>query len=65
MIAAATFSFYIAHMSFTYATAHITDYQSGFLLKVFWVFSGVLFAIGAALEYDNSIRYRRAGRKRA
>jgi hypothetical protein len=65
MIAAAAFSFYIADMWFTYATDHITDYQSGFLLEVFWVFSGVLFAIGAALEYDNSIRYRRAGRKRA
>ncbi len=65
MIAAAAFSFYIADMWFTYATDHITDYQSGFLLEVFWVFSGVLFAIGAALEYDNSIRSRRAGRKRA
>jgi len=65
MIAAAAFSFYIADMWFTYATDHITDYQSGFLLEVFWVFSGVLFAIGAALEYDNSIRSRRTGRKRA
>jgi hypothetical protein len=65
MIAAATFSFYIADMWFKYATDHIPDYQSGFLPEVFWTFSGVLFAIGAALEYDNSIRSRRGGRKRA
>lgn len=65
MIAAAAFSFYIADMWFKYATDHIADYQSGFLLEVFWVFSGVLFAIGAALEYDTSSRSRRSTRKRA
>lgn len=65
MIAAAAFSFYIADMWFKYATDHIADYQSGFLLEVFWVFSGVLFAIGAALEYDTSSRSRRGSRKRA
>lgn len=65
MIAAATFSFYIADMWFKYATDHLPDYQTGFLPEVFWTFSGVLFAIGAALEYDNSIRSRRGGRKRA
>jgi hypothetical protein len=64
MIAAAAFSFYIADMWFKYATDHIVDYQSGFLLEVFWVFSGVLFAIGAALEYDTSSRSRRGARKR-
>lgn len=65
MIAAAALSYYIADMWFNYATDHIADYQSGFLLEVFWVFSGVLFAIGAALEYDTSSRSRRGGRKRA
>lgn len=66
MIAAAAFSFYIADMWFKYATDHIPDYQSGFILEVFWVFSGVLFAVGAALEYDTSIRSNRRGaRKRA
>lgn len=65
MIAAAAFSFYIADMWFKYATDHIPDYQSGFILEVFWVFSGVLFAVGAALEYDTSSRSRRGGRKRA
>lgn len=65
MLAAATFCFYIADMWFNYATNYISDYQSGFLLEVFWVFSGVLFAIGAVLEYENSSRSRRGGRKRA
>ncbi|GAC1447969.1 MAG: hypothetical protein NVS2B14_09380 [Chamaesiphon sp.] len=65
MIAAATFSLYIADIWFKYATKNITDYQSGFLIEIFWVFSGVLFAIGAALEYDTSSRSRRSGRKRA
>jgi len=65
MIAAAALSFYIADMWFKYATDHIPDYQSGFLLEVFWIFSGVLFAIGAGLEYENSSRTRRGGRKRA
>jgi hypothetical protein len=65
MIAAAAFSFYIADMWFKYATDHIPNYQSGFLLEVFWVFSGVLFAVGAGLEYENSSRSRRGGRKRA
>ncbi len=65
MIAAAAFSFYIADMWFKYATDHIENYQSGSLLEVFWVFSGVLFAIGAALEFDNSSRSRRGTRKRA
>ena len=65
MIAAAAFSLYIADMWFKYATAHIPGYQSGDYLEVFWVFSGVLFGIGAALEYDLSSRSRsRAGGRR-
>ena len=66
MIAAAAFSFYIADMWFNYAINRIPEYQSGSLLEVFWVFSGVLFAIGTSLEYELSSRSRRAGgRKRA
>jgi hypothetical protein len=48
-----------------YAAAAEVQYESGGLLEVFYVFSGVLFAIGAALEYDVSSRSRRGGRKRA
>ncbi len=64
MIAAAAFSLYIADMWFKYAEKNISDYQSGGLLEVFWVFSGVLFAIGAVLEYDLSSRSRRTGGRR-
>lgn len=65
MIAAAAFSLYIADMWFKYAQG--PNYQSGEILEVFWVFSGVLFSMGAALEYDTSLsRTRRErGRKRA
>ncbi|WP_341526315.1 hypothetical protein WKK05_27725 [Nostoc sp. UHCC 0302] len=65
MIAAAAFSLYIADMWFKYAQS--PTYQSGEVLEVFWVFSGVLFGMGAALEYDASLRRNRrtSGRKRA
>ncbi|UBF27306.1 hypothetical protein K9N68_04935 [Kovacikia minuta CCNUW1] len=66
MIAAAAFSLYIADIWFKYATNRLEGYQSGGLLEVFWVFSGVLFGMGAALEYDLSSRSRsRSGRRRA
>lgn len=67
MIAAAAFSLYIADMWFKYATNRIPNYQSGEILEIFWVWSGVLFGMGAVLEYDASLnRSRRAsGRKRA
>ncbi|MFN6569829.1 hypothetical protein [Dendronalium sp. ChiSLP03b] len=65
MIAAAAFSLYIADMWFKYAQG--PNYQSGEILEVFWVFSGVLFGMGAVLEHDASLsRSRRErGRKRA
>jgi hypothetical protein len=64
MVAAAAFSLYIADMWFKFAQG--SDYQSGDLLEVFWVFSGVLFGIGAVLEYDASLSLKRRdrGRKR-
>ncbi|MEQ8380892.1 MAG: hypothetical protein RH949_00805 [Coleofasciculus sp. A1-SPW-01] len=68
MIAAATFSLYIADMGFkaygTLAQARGQDYESGGLLDVFFIFSALLFAIGAALEYDVSSRSRRGSRRR-
>lgn len=63
MIAAATIALYIADMWTKYAASD-PQYESGGLLDVFYIFSGVLFAIGAALEFDISIRSRRGGRKR-
>lgn len=65
MIAAATLSLYIADMWFKYAGTGTIEYESGGLLEVFYVFSGVLFGIGAALEYDVSSRSRRGARRRA
>ena len=52
-------------MWFKYAQG--PNYQSGEVLEVFWVFSGVLFGMGAVLEYDASLRRTRrtSGRKRA
>lgn len=65
MIAAAAFSLYIADMWFKYAETRIQgEYQSGSLLEVFFVFMGVLFGIGAVLEYDISTRSRQTRRKR-
>lgn len=64
MIAAATFCLYIADMWFKYKEATAAEYESGSLLEVFYVFSGVLFAIGAALEYDVSSQPHRRSRRR-
>ncbi|MCT7970685.1 hypothetical protein [Laspinema olomoucense] len=64
MIAAATFSLYIADMWFKYADVRVANYESGSLLEVFWIFSAVLFGIGAVLEYDISTRSRSRGRRR-
>jgi hypothetical protein len=66
MIAAAALCLFIADIWFRYAIENIANYQSGSLPEVFWVFNGVLFGIGAALEYDVSSRSRRSsGRRRA
>ncbi|WP_017304626.1 hypothetical protein [Spirulina subsalsa] len=65
MIAAAAFAKYLADMWFKYAATLPTEYASGGFLEVFFVFSGILFAIGAALEYDISSRPRKSRRRRA
>lgn len=62
-IALAAFSYYISDIWFNYATNYIEDYQTGALPEVFWIFSGCLFAMGAALEYDLSTR-RQSRRRR-
>jgi len=66
MIAAAAVCLYIADIYTVYADTAIPDYQSGAFLEVFYIFSGVLFGIGAALEYStSSSRSRRGSRRRA
>ena len=62
MIAAAAISLYIADMGFNYAVNRVENYESGGLIEVFWIFSPVLFGMGAALEYDLSTRT--SGRRR-
>lgn len=64
MIAAAAFSLYIADMWYKYATNSIPNYQSGEILEVFWVWSGILFGMGAVLEYDTSLSRSRRERNR-
>lgn len=66
LIAAAAFCLYIADIWLNYAQTFLPDYQSGGLLEVFWVFSGVLFGAGAVLEYDVSSKStRRSSRRRS
>ncbi|MBE9163477.1 hypothetical protein [Tychonema sp. LEGE 06208] len=65
MIAAATFSLYVADMYFKWRDTQAEgSYQSGSLLEVFFVFSGILFGIGAVLEHDISTRSRQNRRSR-
>ncbi|RUT03191.1 hypothetical protein DSM106972_054990 [Dulcicalothrix desertica PCC 7102] len=64
MIAAAAFSLYIADMWQKYATTWIQNYQSGGILEVFYVWSGVLFGMGAVLEYDASLNRSRRERSK-
>ncbi|SKB14941.1 conserved membrane hypothetical protein [Planktothrix sp. PCC 11201] len=65
MIAFAIFSLYIADMYFKWADSRGSgNYESGGLLEVFFVFTGVLFAVGAILEYDISTRSRQSRRSR-
>jgi hypothetical protein len=51
--AQAMICFYIADMWLAYATNHISGYQSGFMLEVFWVFGIVQFGVAAALEFEH------------
>jgi len=65
MIAAATFSLYIGDMYFKWRDTQAEgSYQSGSLLEVFFVFSAILFGIGAILEHDISTRSRQSRRSR-
>ena len=68
MIALATFCLYVADTWYKYTDAIIEakniDYESGSLFEVLFIFCGVLFAIGAALEFDISSVTRSRGRRR-
>ena len=62
LIAIATFCLYIADMAFA---AVGDNYNEGALWEVFWIWSALFFAAGAAIEYDVSKRSRRGSRRRA
>lgn len=65
MIAAATFSLYVADMYSKWRDSQPdTNFQSGSLLEVFFVFSAILFGVGAVLEHDISCRSRQSRRGR-
>jgi hypothetical protein len=51
--AQAMICFYIADMWLAYATNHVSGYQSGFMLEVFWIFGIVQFGVAAALEFEH------------
>lgn len=66
MIAFAIFSLYVADTYFKWSDSRVEiEYESGNLLEVFFVFTGILFVIGAVLEYDISTRSRQSRRRRA
>lgn len=64
MIACATVFHYCADMWFKYAYSYIDNYEGGGLLEVFFIFSGVFFGIGAALEYEVSTSRPSRSRRR-
>jgi hypothetical protein len=57
-IALSSIALYVADVWFAYLSAY-TDFESGGLVDLFWMFAGVLLAIGAVLEYETSTRSRR------
>ena len=63
LIAIAAFCLYIADMFFAYNVG-LDTYEEGKLWEVFWTFSAIFFALGAAVEYEISTKSRRASRRR-
>jgi hypothetical protein len=57
VIASAALLLYLADIGYAYGITH-GNLSSGGLLDTLWVTSGILFGIGAALEYDISNRLR-------
>ncbi|MDJ0703840.1 MAG: hypothetical protein QNJ46_11220 [Leptolyngbyaceae cyanobacterium MO_188.B28] len=65
LIAIAAFCLYIADMIFAFiANNPNIEYEGGGVWEVFWTFSGVFFALGAAVEYGISTRSRRSLRRK-
>jgi hypothetical protein len=58
MVALSSIALYVADVWFAYLSAY-TDFESGGIVDLFWMFAGVLLALGAVLEYDTSTRSQR------
>jgi hypothetical protein len=61
--AQAMICFYIADMWLAYATNHVSGYQSGFMLEVFWTFGAIQFGVAAALEFDHMTARQKFGHR--
>jgi hypothetical protein len=44
--------YYISDIWLAYASNHIENYQSGFILEIFWIFGALLFGLAAVTEFD-------------
>jgi hypothetical protein len=64
VVALGVLCFYISDLWFAYANTQISEYRSGFIMEIFWIFGIVQFGIAAALEFDNAQRSRRFARRR-
>jgi hypothetical protein len=53
--AQAIICFYIADMWLAYAANQIKDYQSGFMLEVFWTLGSIQFAVAAGIEFEHML----------
>jgi hypothetical protein len=61
VITVATLLLYIADVRYAYILAR-GNFETGGLLDTLWIFSAILFSIGASLEYDLSIHLPRRRR---
>lgn len=61
VITVATLLLYIADVRYAYIAAR-GNFETGGLLDTLWIFSAILFGIGASLEYDLSIHLPRRRR---
>jgi hypothetical protein len=47
--------YYIGDMWLAYASNHINNYQTGFLLEVFWILGAIQFGVAAGLEFEHML----------
>ncbi len=55
---------YIADMWLAYASNQIDNYQSGFIIEIFWTLGMIQFGIAAVLEFDNNLEAHRIVRRK-